>query len=128
MTGELSLREISRRLGKSPSAVSKLLREHGINTKELFLKLKVTTDSIKSSIESVSTHQEILKDGYYRTLLQLSPLELAEEIVTAIADMGWQEFKDTILPIFPPPLQVKILSVLTGLMIFESDAAIFESG
>jgi hypothetical protein len=115
-TGAQSGRAIAKILGQSVGAVNKFFREHQIDLKGLIDKLITPdTDPIDTNIGRVSGHQDILDDEYFRCLFGLDAIALAEEMMMAIAEYGWETFRDSILPIFPSLLQVKILSTLCGL-------------
>jgi hypothetical protein len=115
-------RTISEHLGKSPDAVSKFLREHGIELTELIHRLGVATHPIKDSIGWVAGHWELLQDQWFRLLFALDPIALMEEIATDIAYHGWEVYRREILPIFPAPLRGKIEATIAGFLLAETMA------
>lgn len=97
------------------SSISQFLKSAGVTLSELAS--KIISGPINDSNRLTNNSDWLLKDSYFRALFNLDPLEILKELIPVILDVGWRDFRETLLAECPEMLRVKVESVLTGLLI-----------
>ncbi|MGK7957457.1 MAG: PriCT-2 domain-containing protein [Crocosphaera sp.] len=112
-TGATTQSAIAEHLGITRQAVSKLLRDNGLTLSQIIEQVNCQP-TLNSSYKDGLTLDGLV--NCMRDLLDLDPIEMAEEVITAIKVMGWKYFVRDYLSILPEPIQHKVLGILWALL------------
>lgn len=97
------------------SSISQFLKSAGVTLSELAS--KIISGPINDSNRLTNNSDWLLKSSYFRVLFNLDPLEILKELIPVILNVGWRDFRETLLAECPEMLRIKVESVLTGLLI-----------